>query len=49
MLCGLTAIMLGRLVMIVDERLEAYENLAGRVFDHPRIVTLEELLSKRQI
>ena len=28
--------MLGRLHMTVDECLDAYENLAGRVFGHPR-------------
>ena len=32
----LIAIMLGRLLMNVDECLEAYENLADHVFGHPR-------------
>ena len=36
--------MLGRLVMTVDECLEAYENLVDRVFGHPRILHIRNSL-----
>lgn len=36
--------MLGRLAMTVDECLEAYETLAGRVFGHPRLLHIKNSL-----
>ncbi len=43
-LTSLIAIMLGRLSMTVDECLETYEALAGRVFGHPRRFHLRKCL-----
>lgn len=41
---SIIAIMLGRLSMTVDECLEAYENLAGKVFGHPRLLHMRNCL-----
>ena len=39
--------MLGRLGMTVDECLDKYENLAHRVFKHPRTIHIRRLLWPR--
>lgn len=42
------AIMLGRLLMTVDECLRAYENLADSIFGHPRHVHMRNTLIVRR-